>query len=365
MMNLFTALLVCMNGAKAQDNKISDPRKELDSAITSGERAFLNYMRKLNNGTDTVESTRTSSVLTPDVPRELLQLSNKNFDTTQRVDENEFMRTQLKAQGGSNDASYFMGLFYLYGLESLEPNEEIAAEYFRMSADRGHGEARVALGILLYYGHGNIKEDKALATDYFRLASDEGTSLAHFFYARSLFESAALAAEDYVDEHVEEAARLFELVVDDIAEASHLLGVMYEYEVVKSKTGIDNFARAVQLYESASQRGYIESTYHLALMYSSGRGVPQDYVKAAEFFRVVASHPYSPHPPSMRYLAIILANGYSDPFEMPDYDEALYWYDRCASQTHSLDFQLICRGERQVLLDFVQEAKGALLAEKK
>eukprot|EP00956_Cyclotella_meneghiniana_P040985 scaffold211030_cov23-Cyclotella_meneghiniana.AAC.1 len=62
-----------------------------------------------------------------------------------KVDQSEFLRTQSKAEQGSSDAAYFMGVFHLYGLESLQPNEEIAVKWLRRSAEAGHDDARCAL----------------------------------------------------------------------------------------------------------------------------------------------------------------------------------------------------------------------------
>lgn len=352
------------------DNSIVDPRKEYHSAITSGERAYLLHLQSVRNN-DTRPHTEDSNSapslsITKNVPREMLQLSSPSKFNATIVDQSELLRTQFKAEEGSIDAAYFLGLFYLYGLESLEPNEETAVKWFRKSADGGHNDARCAFGLLLYHGYGSIEEDKATATEYFRMASREGNSFAHLLYGKSLYEAAAFASPgENDDDQIEEAAGLFQMVYDDIPEASHMLGVMYEYGLVKSHG--DNFAKAVEFYENASQRGYLESTYHLALMHSYGRGVPEDHVKAAEFFRIAASHPFTPHLQSMRYLAIILANGYMDQFGVPNFDEALYWYDQCCSSTTRLntDVQNLCIEEREILLNFVMEqSEGTLLAVK-
>jgi TPR repeat protein len=128
---------------------------------------------------------------------------------------------------------------------------------------------------------------------------------------------------------------------------------MFEYGLVN--IGTDNegtkFAKAAELYESAAQQGYVESIYHLALMYAYGRGFTQDYERAAELFRLAAHQPHS-HPPSTRYLAIILANGYTHPNGTPDFDAALQLYEKCSSQSRFPDVQSLCKEEKEGLLNF-------------
>ena len=354
---------------------IKDPRDEYHAKITSGERAYLKSLREAkvsqDEGTLQTNHTPPMTLPTPDVPKELIQLSSMQGispnENGAKVDQTEFQRTKMKAEEGSADAAYFMGLFHLYGLGSfIEPNEEIAAKWFRLSAKEGHNDARCALGLLLYYGIGNIEKDTAAATSYFRFASNDGHSFGHWMYAKSMYEMAS--ADDNpsgnTKEQFQEAARLFQMAAHDIPEASHQLAVMYEYGLLKSeRSNIEepDFNKAAELYQIASRRGCVESTYHLALMHNYGRGFPQDYSQAAELFQIAATHPMTPHPPSMRYLAIILANGFSDANEIPDFDGALHFYDQCAQQSRSVDVQKICKTERDALANLVHGSRGRAL----
>lgn len=353
----------------------SDPRQEIHSKITSGERAYLKATREahdvlsLDTKANENHSLSTLDITDEDLPHDLIQLTKTNGISPRKVDQYELQRTQLKAEQGSSNAGYFMGVFYLYGLESLEPNEEIAAQWFRRSAEAGHDDARCALGLLLFHGHGNIKVDKQAATAYFRMASksNESNKFAHWLYGKSLFETASIASSGEVsNDQMKEAATLLKMVANDVPEACHQLAVMYEYGIIKSEAGTDdnkNYTKAAELYQSASQRGYVESTYHLALMHAYGRGFPRDYAKAAELFRVAATHPLNPHYSSMRYLAALLAHGYSDPDEIPDIDQALHWYNLCSAQTRFVDVQNLCIKERDALINLVDGAKGGILLE--
>ena len=374
----FIVIVVLGSLGQNRVKAIADPRNEYHATITSGERAYLKSVRERNlqekEGIPQTNYTSTLALPTPDVPHELLQLSSiqgisPTTDNDTKIDEREFQRTKMKAEEGSADAAYFMGLFYLYGLGSfLDPNEEIAAKWFRFSAEGGHNDAQCALGLLLYYGLGNIKKDIAAATSYFRFASNDGHSVGHWMYAKSLYETAS-TDDDFSEntkEQFQEAARLFQMAANDIPEASHQLAVMYEYGLLKSeRNNVEepDFDKAAELYQVASQRGCVESTYHLALMHAYGRGLPQDYSEAAELFRIAATHPLTPHPPSMRYLATILANGYSDANEIPDFEGALYFYDKCALQSRFIDVQNLCKVERDALVNLIHGSKGTALAQ--
>lgn len=356
------ATVVCLHCTAAEQ---IDPRREIYNAITSGERAFLDKARRDSALLrDAMQSD--STMFTAGVPPEIHHLSKIRGISSKDLDQSELERTIVKANKGSTEAAYFLGLFYLYGLVDLEPNEEIAAKWFGKSADGGHKDARIALGLLFDSGYGNIKQNSQLAQEYFRLASreDEGNTFAHWLYAKSLFENASSFdfPEEKLDDQMQEAARLFELVSSDFPEAVHSLAIMYEYGIVKCDTDKSNFIKAAELYQSASQQGYVESTYHLGLLYLYGRGLPQNYQKATELFQIAATHPFRPHAQSMRYLAGLLAHGYADPNGVQYLDEALQWYDMCSLQTHA-EVHKLCMKEKEMIANLIERAEGKLLAE--
>lgn len=353
-----STLVMYQHGTVAQQ---VDPRREIHNAITSGERAFLSKAAQVG------EMQSNPTILSDvHVPPEIRHLSNVQ-GISRNVDQSELERTMEKANKGSAEAAYFLALFYLYGLESLEPNEEMAATWFRKSADGGNNYARVARGLLHYHGNGNIKQDRILAEEYFRLASreDQGNTFAHWLYAKSLFENASSIdfPEEMVNDQMKEAASLFELVASDVPEAAHSLAIMYEYGIVKSATDKAGLTKAAELYESASREGYVESTYHLGLMFLFGRGLNQSYQRAAELFEIAAKHPITPHAQSMRYLASLLAHGYADPNGTQFLGEALYWYEQCSLQIHHKDVSELCLKEKELIANLIERAEGKLLAE--
>ena len=69
-----------------------------------------------------------------------------------------------------------------------------------------------------------------------------------------------------------------------------------------------------------------ESQYNLGLLYYKGKGVPQDYVKAAEWFTRAANQE---HAESQYNLGLLYHKGEGD---SQDYAKAAKWFTRAANQ---------------------------------
>jgi hypothetical protein len=153
-----------------------------------------------------------------------------------------------------------------------------------------------------------------------------------------------LSNKDTRSKILDESARLMMFATnvtnmdeDPIPDALHYLGIMHEYGLIS----VDDFMfgdqgrnenknqlkLAADLYNRAVQLGYAESMYHLALMYTYGRGVPINYAKAADLLRQAALDHY--HSASMRYLALMAIKGYLSEQNEIDYDMAQYWFRQC------------------------------------
>mmetsp|Transcript_10056 Transcript_10056/g.21228 ORF Transcript_10056/g.21228 Transcript_10056/m.21228 type:complete len:343 (-) Transcript_10056:42-1070(-) len=279
----------------------------------------------------------------------------------------ELHSVQAQAKLGSVEAFYILGLFNLYGLHPLKMDEETALNWLQKATKEGHNDAQCAVGILLYHGHGNIEVDQAMAKSFFRSASNDGHAYGHWLLGQSLFQEASslISKNDERKDKLAEAASLFHLVAERIPQAAHQLAIMYEYGLIEvEETAPEktlshlNLLKAAELYEIASRRGFVQSLYHLALMHVYGRGVAQDYTVAAELFRNVASNHERPHAPSMRYLAILQANGHSNSASIPDYDAALMWYGMCIATDDFTDVHEMCVAEHKALSDVINTARA-------
>ena len=137
------------------------------------------------------------------------------------------------------------------------------------------------------------------------------------------------------------AAQLFTKAVG-VHHAKHYLAVMFEYGVIpydfsmsavereqnlfqEQNALVPNYKRAAELYRSAALDGSIESLHNLGLMYAYGRGVPVNHSRAVDLFRRAAS---SRHPLSMQYLGLFAMRGWGKPDEIPDFQEALFWFSK-------------------------------------
>lgn len=67
------------------------------------------------------------------------------------------------------------------------------------------------------------------------------------------------------------------------------LGVFYEI----GRGVPQDYARAVELYQSAADQGVVEAIYYLGVVYDKGRGVPVDEPRAAECYRKAADAGYA------------------------------------------------------------------------
>lgn len=376
---LLTTATLSFSGAVAS---LSNPRYEIHSELTSGEKAFLASTRTSQQKPEPAMKYASSNVISLGTARqEVLPLAkahgiaanNASSDLTTSIQEfGEVQRLKMLAKDDdSTEAAYFLGLFYLYGHVSLQPDEIEAIKWFRKAAKQGHNEAQCAIGLLLYHGHGQIPKDKDVAMSYFRLASKDDHDYGHWLLGRSLFEQASVLCKDCngmeSKQHaLEEAANLFRKVADAIPEASHQLAVMYEYGLINDDDAKDtpstpNYAKSAKLYERSALP---ESVYHLALMHAYGRGFPQDYKKASELFRQAATNQHKPHAPSMRYLAIIFANGYSHASGIPDYEAAQFWYESCSREVEFADVSNLCLAEQRALSDVIDSARKVALSPK-
>lgn len=93
-----------------------------------------------------------------------------------------------------------------------------------------------------------------------------------------------------------------------------------------------SFANAPYPAEVANlaENGDPASQYELGRMYQGGRGVPQDYTKAVEWYRKSAERGYAPAEAS---LVAMYAGGYGGLPE--DHEQAKKWFEKAAEQGNS------------------------------
>ena len=216
---------------------------------------------------------------------------------------------------GNRESIYFYGLMKMYGIK-VPQDKVIAASMFERAARLGHVEATTAFGMMLMHGEGmenGINIPKAIT--FFKQGVSLGDMNAHWLLGKLLLEGndAGPAEQKEAFELLSRAAE------ENVMQAQHLLGVLYEYgigtEVSWENAGI--------WYRRASGQDYWESTYHLALMYAYGR-LPQDFKKALALLERAAR---AEHAPSIYYMGVFKMRGYGCE---PDYERAINWFERAA-----------------------------------
>lgn len=86
-----------------------------------------------------------------------------------------------------------------------------------------------------------------------------------------------------------------------------------------------DYVSAADWYRIAAERGHAMAQHNLAIMYDEGQGVPQDYVEAAKWFRAAAEQG---HPGSQNNLGCLFERGHG---VAKDYAQAAEWYRKAAA----------------------------------
>lgn len=381
------------------DNSYTEPSNEMAFGETFDAMTKKHHLHpngKPQNNGHKPQNTSSLSAFVDEPMKDLYPLSEKfALNRSTKIDRLTFTRIHNQAHDGSLDSCYFLGLIYVYGLGMSKPDYHEALTWFKEAAMKGHTEAQSALGILLYNGVGSIGQDKRTAMRWFYRASvDSKDVYSYWLLGRSLyegltFEDIYITAKDAAsalkidicggtddDKGVSFslllAAHLFTMAVG-VHEAKHHLAIMFEYGLIpydfsehcsaqqKKSTQVrdmlfPNYKRAADLYQSAAREGSVESLYNLGLMHSYGRGVPINYSKAADLFRRAA---LSNHSPSMQYLGLFAMRGLGQTDEMPDFKEAIFWFQKCAEyappmvrETCDLELSNIQNAMEQIKLSY-------------
>lgn len=85
----------------------------------------------------------------------------------------------LKAasEGGLADASYRLGVLYLYG-DLASGEDQQSPLYFERAISQGHSHSKFTYGFNLYYGNDQTTQNKTRGIQLLKEAADEGIKLA-------------------------------------------------------------------------------------------------------------------------------------------------------------------------------------------
>lgn len=185
---------------------------------------------------------------------------------------------------GHADANFNLGTMYLNGWR-IEQDDKKAFEYFQKAAQQEHAEGENWLGRMYQLGRGGISQDDNRASRWYLRAAEHGS-----------------------------------------ASGQHNLGVNYEMG-----KGVDcDDKKAVEWYRKAAEQEHAYGQYRLAYMYEDGRGgLPLDRIKAHEYYRKAAEQFEKQETLAPQLLASMYENGKG---VLQDYCKAADWYRKAINQ---------------------------------
>ncbi|MDL2284802.1 sel1 repeat family protein [Oxalobacter sp. OttesenSCG-928-P03] len=292
-----------------------------------------------------------------------------------------------KADAGDKEAQYEAGLIYLWGVDSLNANADVAAGWFMKAAEAGQPEAAYRLAALYVNGYG-VRQNMERAHEWFEKAAEAGLGMAMFelggMYEYGLGvkkdeEKARQWYEKARNQHNHDAERTPVLKERELAEnpwekaeagdalAQYYAGAAKWREALSAvnpvnaqvaygqsaqwfeKSAAQGFAPAqTQLgmawtrgtigkaddetaaiwFARAAEQGDAEAQFQLAILYANGLGVKKDEIRAVGLFTWAAEHEHSE---AQRLLAAMYETGMG---VKADRAEARKWHRRSAQESN-------------------------------
>jgi len=187
-------------------------------------------------------------------------------------------------------------------------NEQEAAKWYRLAAERGHAEAQQRLGYLYYYGQG-VDKDWSESAKWYRLAAEQGdgqalNELGHIYYsggngvvkdyaeAAKWYRLAAERGDEFAKKRLIDMVKSGEGVVaaqaDQMsADEQYAMGEKYNYGWSGVKK---DYKEAAKWYRLASERGHTNAQSQLGRIYFYGEEtIGKDHKEAAKWFRLAAA----------------------------------------------------------------------------
>jgi TPR repeat protein len=84
---------------------------------------------------------------------------------------------ETASEGGVAEASYRLGVIYLYG-DFVDSASKSSSSYFERAITQGHSHSKFTYGFNLYYGFGDVKQDKTRGVILLEEAAKEGVASA-------------------------------------------------------------------------------------------------------------------------------------------------------------------------------------------
>ncbi|KTC87185.1 SEL1-like repeat protein [Legionella brunensis] len=237
---------------------------------------------------------------------------NLNLAVLQHNSGEDFLPELDKARLlGNSTAGLLLADYYL--AQANDPQKiQQARDIYQYFAEKGDKEGQLKLGFLYDKGLGG-PENMELAAKWYAASAEQGQPVSQYLLGR-LYQLGKIGKEpDYV-----EAKKWYAASQSNYPRAAVALGFIYD-------TVDDNYQKAMQNYDMASQKGDKVGQFNLALVYENGKGVPVDYAKAKAFYSKAAE---LGHKQAMTQLAGLYFNGLMG---KRDEQQAIHWYKKAAA----------------------------------
>lgn len=185
-----------------------------------------------------------------------------------------------RADAGDPDAQYAVANAYHLGLGGIEQNLPTAMRWYLKAATQGHIDAQVNLGVIFIedLARAGGSRNPEQARRWFRRAADQGDPQAMFFIARMLLDSGEGA-------DLQHAVAWFERAGDTgFAPAYNELGLIYSLGKLVPADPV----RAAVAFERGARLGDAGAQFNLAGSYLTGSGIERDREQAAYWYRAAA-----------------------------------------------------------------------------
>jgi uncharacterized protein len=180
-----------------------------------------------------------------------------------------------------------LGMMYVKG-QGVAQDYTVGMRWLRIAAEKGSADAQNQIGILFQRGRG-VERNEAEAVKWFRVAADQGGSISA---QNNLADTYALGLGVPQDFH--EAFKWYRIAAGQGSSyAENVMGVACEHGLYLPQDDTEAFRwyrrAANKVYERPEDTWIHTPQYNIGVMYASGRGTAQDYVRALMWFTLAVA----------------------------------------------------------------------------
>jgi TPR repeat protein len=189
---------------------------------------------------------------------------------------------EFAAKNGSVTAQVELG-----GLYSNTENEyhdlSKSIIYYFMAVDSGDITAPYTLATIYLYGNSTPK-DYIKIYSLFKQSKDKG-----MLSAQGVFKT-PISVLSSIKDYSEILDMFIEVTNRDIADFDYNIGSLYEHGVQRYRTSIfdTNYTSAIELYQSASNKGDSRADYRLGMMHECGKHFERNIVIAIKYYNIAS-----------------------------------------------------------------------------